>query len=97
MDEAMLGYPHHKWLAVGHLAEAESELVNKFPELANIIRAERLNYMSNNDYAIDISSLIMLLSAVAGEAETDTIEKINIQSLTKEQTEELISQLKKRM
>lgn len=42
MDEAALGYPHHRWLAVGHLAEAESESLREHPELAKEIRNCRI-------------------------------------------------------
>ena len=40
--ESELGYPLHKFLAAGHLAEAESESINQFPELAHDIRNLRL-------------------------------------------------------
>lgn len=46
MSEALKGYPRHAWLAVGHLAEAEDELLEKFPELAGTVRDHRLRYMA---------------------------------------------------
>lgn len=42
MDESHLGYPHHKWFAIGHLAEAESEALLKYPKLALEIRELRV-------------------------------------------------------
>ncbi len=45
MSEALKGYPQHAWLAIGHLAEAEDELLEKYPELAATIREHRLVYM----------------------------------------------------
>lgn len=42
LDEAQLGYPTNRWLALGHLAEAESELLGCKPDLANQIRTVRL-------------------------------------------------------
>ena len=42
MDESHLGYPHHKWFAVGHLAEAESEALLDYPKLALEIREMRV-------------------------------------------------------
>jgi len=43
--ESLLGYPHHLWYAVGHLAEAETECINDNLELAQCIRIERLKMM----------------------------------------------------
>lgn len=42
LGEAEKGYPMHKYIAIGHMAEAEDECVEKYPELANEIRAVRL-------------------------------------------------------
>jgi hypothetical protein len=44
MAEAILGYPEHKYLAIGHLAEAEAELLKDHGSLACMIRECRLNY-----------------------------------------------------
>ena len=41
ISEAAQGYPEHKWLALGHLAEASDELIKEFPVLALRIRDER--------------------------------------------------------
>ena len=35
LGEANQGYPEHFFLAIGHLAEASDELVQKYPEQAN--------------------------------------------------------------
>lgn len=45
LDESHLGYPIHKWLAVGHLAEAESEVLQFSKELACKIRETRIRIM----------------------------------------------------
>lgn len=42
MDESRLGYPLHKHLAIGHLAEAESEMLGVSVEKAANLRAARL-------------------------------------------------------
>jgi len=47
MDEAALGYPHHRWFAAGHLAEAESESRGEYPGLAQFIRVARLGIMTS--------------------------------------------------
>jgi len=49
LNESKLGYPEHLWLAVGHLAEAEAELDNKYHELAEKVRIERLKVMNEGD------------------------------------------------
>lgn len=50
MREAVMGYPAHAWLAVGHMAQAEAELISEFPEMSHIIRAERINYLESLTY-----------------------------------------------
>ena len=57
LTESKLGHPEYKWLAVGHLAEAEAESVQMFIEFANQIRSERLKIIEN-DYTIDLIALI---------------------------------------
>ena len=42
LQESLLGYPEHKWLAVGHLAEASEECLGEFPAVAQLIRLDRL-------------------------------------------------------
>ena len=62
MIEARLGYPNHRWLAIGHLAEAESELLVDFPGLAFTIREHRKAYEDDPDYIVPSLSLIGLLT-----------------------------------
>ena len=50
MKESRLGYTIHKWLAIGHLAEAEEESISKYPELAAKIKEAR--------NAIDIQGIL---------------------------------------
>ena len=42
MKESKLGYPHHVWYAMGHMAEAHDEIVDIMPEEATAIREERI-------------------------------------------------------
>jgi len=58
MDEAVLGYPTHRWRAVGHLAEAERESLPEYPGLAVSIREERLAYIADPDYRVPVDRLI---------------------------------------
>lgn len=45
-NESHLGYPLHRWLAVGELCAAENEVINKYPELAATTRDYRIKFMS---------------------------------------------------
>jgi len=42
MLERMKGYPHHVWYAMGHMAEAEDEIIERMPEEARAVRDMRL-------------------------------------------------------
>jgi hypothetical protein len=50
MREAVMGYPLHAYLAVGHLSQAEAELLDEYPDMAHIVRAERVNYIEGLKY-----------------------------------------------
>jgi hypothetical protein len=67
MEEAKLGYPEHKWLAVGHLGEASAESLQEYPEFSDEIRKHRLAYMKDDNYAVPIVELIKKASALAGQ------------------------------
>jgi hypothetical protein len=72
LDESKLGYPHHKWFAVGHLAEAESESLREFPELAVKIRNLRMCILGtltsfNKDDICTIEDMIIYVCVIAGD------------------------------
>jgi hypothetical protein len=67
MDEAALGYPHHRWLAVGHLAEAESESLREQPQLSAAIRACRIEIMTGKRETNCIEELIRKACVLAGD------------------------------
>ena len=71
LDEAHLGYPHHRWLAVGHLAEAEAECLEEHPEFARKIRECRLTVMKSHDDSKAVCLELLLIEAcvVAGEVD----------------------------
>lgn len=52
-DEAELGYPMHKYYALGHMAEAESESIKEHSDLATAIRQERLKAQEGSDVDLD--------------------------------------------
>ena len=56
--EAATGYPTFKWLVIGHMAEAEAELVTEYPDLANEIREYRKEYESDMTCGLPLMSLI---------------------------------------
>lgn len=62
MAEVRQDYPAHRWLAVGHMAEAAEECVKDYPKLADEIRKHRLRYMMDLDYAVPIVKLIEMAS-----------------------------------
>jgi hypothetical protein len=64
IEEARMGYPLHKWLAIGHMAEASSECLEVDDLFANKIRDLRKLYEEH-----DVPPAIMLLLE-----EVDTLE-----------------------
>ena len=59
LEEAALGYPQHKYLAMGHLAEAESELLDECPEFARNIRTARLSIVAGEK--LDYDGILAML------------------------------------
>lgn len=47
LDESLGRYPQHFWLAIGHMAEAEDEAMDQFPEFAMSIRTARQDLISD--------------------------------------------------
>ncbi len=64
LTEAAMGYPRHKWLAMGHLAEAEAELIAKQPALAHDIRQARI--LVATDQPLDYEYLLDILLEASG-------------------------------
>jgi hypothetical protein len=56
--EVRKGYPAFYWLVMGHMAEAEDELVNGHEEQAIKIRDARQAYQFDADNVPDFESLI---------------------------------------
>lgn len=75
MLEGPQGYPRHRWLAVGHLAEAGDELVVKYPEMAQRVRGIRLKIMGQTEgfesEGFESKSLMDLLDRVRDLAEEE--------------------------
>jgi hypothetical protein len=71
LTESKLGHSEHKWLAIGHLAEAEAESVQMFPEFANKIRNERLKLIEDN-YDVYLIELIKKAGQLKEQEERDS-------------------------
>ena len=72
MQEAINGYPMHKWLAVGQLCAAEGEIMSAHPEMSELIRSHRVEYMDDMTYAVPIVELLEKITILArdiGESE----------------------------
>lgn len=76
LTESIKGYPHHLWLAVGHLAEAEDECEELYPEFAKRIRDVRLEVMNKNNRIILEELLIDFLKLI-GEINDQDYNKAN--------------------
>jgi len=64
--EKAKGYPEHYWFVMGHLAEAEDELVMDFPEETVLVRAERLKLQKDRNYEMPFAALINAICHATG-------------------------------
>lgn len=64
LNESRLGYPVFVWLAIGHLSEAEDELLARYPEQSLSIREHRKALEDDNSYIFDILEIISELTEV---------------------------------
>lgn len=77
VHEVEKGYPEHAWLAVGHMAEAEDELLSEYPEQAQAIRAQRRAYMEEMDgRELDLMGVIRGLTELAEAALLEVTEAV---------------------
>ena len=61
--ESLNAYPLHKWVSVGHLAEAETEAIDSFPDFTKKVREARVKYMEEGT-APDFMELIRLADSL---------------------------------
>lgn len=64
--ETQKGYPEHYWLALGHMAEAEDELLEVWPDLAEEIRKSRKMWEDDRARVPDFLALIRLVTEATG-------------------------------
>jgi len=80
-------YDVHFWYAIGHMAEAESESIAEYPELAALVRIERIKMMENEGYFTDFEPLIEMASKLA-EGETNAREETEKEVSTESEGDE---------
>lgn len=59
--ETRKGYPEFDWLCMGHLAEAEDELVTEYPDAAAVVRKNRTRYEMDRDLKPNFPQIIRYL------------------------------------
>lgn len=73
--EAGNGYPEHTLIAIGELAQAEHELLDRYPEMAARVRAERLRWREGrhdaDPYDIPFIPLMQEVEALGNDAIVD--------------------------
>jgi len=79
MSEAEMGYSEHRFLAIGHMAEASDETILDYPELANMMREERLKYTE------------CVKNVILAEAEIEIAEETKNSKKIEEAKEKLLS------
>lgn len=79
LDESRLGYPFHRWYAIGHLAEAESESLYDYPDLAKDIREIRLKVMhpEREEKEPVFDKILLQVCALAGDADDVELDEHN--------------------
>lgn len=62
LKERRKGYPHHVWYAIGHMAEAEDEIIDRMPDEARAIRDARLTLEKDTDKPVDFEELMYMVA-----------------------------------
>lgn len=60
--ESLKGYPHHYWDALGHMAEAEDEIILIMPEEAEAIREARKRWEEDSCKFPDFRKLMYMVN-----------------------------------
>ena len=63
-DESKLGYPEYYVAEVGSLSHASAEAVQKWPELANEIRMQRIELLKDMSYMVPYVDLAKKVVAI---------------------------------
>lgn len=73
--EARKGYMTFFWFALGHLAEAEDEIVLQRQDLADAIREQRKNLERNPAYQVEFDRLVSTISIELGLDPTEFLKE----------------------
>jgi len=71
--EERTGYPQFKWLVIGHLAEAEAELVWDHEDLANELREYRKEYEIDSSVNMPLMGMIERITTIDDELTTTAV------------------------
>ena len=66
LDESMNGYPEHRWMAIGHVAEAESEIAGLYADIAGMLREARKTMDENRSYVSDFLPVVVEIDERSG-------------------------------
>ena len=80
LQESVQGYPDHRWLAVGHLAEAEAESQGASEEMADLLRDIRKRMEEEPEWIPSLLPLIKMISSKDGIQASCGINKENVMS-----------------
>lgn len=75
LTEYHQGYALHLWLAVGHLAEAEAELIERWPEHADYIRQHRILLIAEPTYKVPTLKILEVLCSEAQTMQSNGVSK----------------------
>jgi len=73
LQESLQGYPEHRWLAAGHIAEAEAEAMGAFPDIAEMLRQARKRMEQEPEWIPALMPVIEEISRRVGEAKSACI------------------------
>lgn len=62
LQETRAGYAEHFWYALGHLAEAEAEVIDEHPGVAEALRAERKQLELYPRHVVPFKEMILNLA-----------------------------------
>ena len=65
LQESVQGYPEHRWIAMGHIAEAEAEIQGYSPEIADALRNIRKKMEVEPDFVPSLIAAITKITELA--------------------------------
>jgi hypothetical protein len=74
LKEVKTGYPMFRWFVIGHLAEAEEEVVREYPAFANEIRVYRTAWDGDESTIIPFEELLSKVEELMGSDEPSAID-----------------------